>query len=94
MIFPSVKFISLSKIGYEITESVVTADQDSSLNDPAQGSFNFTAPGGNRLKLDAVLTKYLTTANTGGNFIELYRVRQGATPVSYTHLTLPTTPYV
>ena len=41
---------------YEISESVVTADDDSSLNDPAQGSFNFTAPGGNRLKLSAVLT--------------------------------------
>ena len=70
------------KIGYEISESVVTADDDSSLNDPAQGSFNFTAPGGNRLKLSAVLTKYLPTANVGANFIEIYRVTQGATQIN------------
>ena len=70
------------KIGYEISESVVTADDDSSLNDPAQGSFNFTAPGGNRLKLSAVLTKYLPTANVGANFIEIHRVTQGATQIN------------
>lgn len=62
------------KIGFDITESIVTSEDDSTLLDPARGSYNYTAPGANRLKLSATLAKYDVTANTGTNFVEIYRV--------------------
>ena len=63
------------KIGFNISEEIVTSDDDTSLLDPSQGSFNYTAPGATRLKLSATLAKYEMTANTGDDFIELYRVK-------------------
>lgn len=66
------------KIGYTLTESVVSSADDSTLLDPAQGSYNYTAPGANRLKIDAALTKFSLTANTGSSFIELLRIKNGS----------------
>lgn len=65
------------KIGYNLTESIVTSEDDTTLLDPARGSYNYTAPGANRLKISATLSKYTLTANTGRNFVELYRLEDG-----------------
>ena len=64
------------KVGFLITESIVDSDTDATLLDPAQGSYNFAAPGADRLKLTATLTK-VSLANTSANFIELLRVNAG-----------------
>lgn len=61
-------------VGFVTTESVITADSDSSLFDNALGSTNFSAPGANRLKLTATLSVRArdvvgaTTANTTNFF--------------------------
>lgn len=65
------------KIGLNLSETIVTSDSDSTLLDPAQGAYNYTAPGANRLKLSGTLSKYSLTANTGSNFVELIRIENG-----------------
>lgn len=65
------------KIGLDLTETIVTSSNDSTLLDPAEGSYNYAAPGANRLKLTGVLTKYALSANTGPDFVELFRLENG-----------------
>jgi hypothetical protein len=65
------------KIGLNIAETIVTNETDSTLLDPASGSYNYAAPGAARLKLNPTLVKYGLTANTGTDFIELTRVENG-----------------
>lgn len=45
------------EVGLVVNESIVTADQDSSLNDNANGTNNFNAPGADRLRLALNLIK-------------------------------------
>ena len=42
-------------VGLDITESIVTSDDDSDLLDPAVGSSNYFAPGADRYKIDLTL---------------------------------------
>jgi len=64
------------RVGFNVVESIVTYNEDTSLNDPAQGSYNYAAPGADRLKLNAVLEKRALTANTA-NFAELFLIENG-----------------
>lgn len=67
------------KVGFNILETIVTATDDNTLNDPAQGSYNYAAPGADRLKLTAQLTK--TTDDDPlailPNFVELFIIKDG-----------------
>jgi len=65
------------KVGLFLDESLVTASDDSSLNDPASGYSNFNAPGADRLKIELTLAKYALTATLGDGFIELLRIDTG-----------------
>ena len=65
------------KVGYNITESIVTSASDTTLQDPAQGSFNYAAPGADRLKLTANITTLSLTANASTNFVERCRIKNG-----------------
>ena len=65
------------KIGLTVTEEKVTSDEDSSLFDNANGFSNFAAPGADRLKITAKLSKELTSFSDNGNFIELLRLKDG-----------------
>jgi len=65
------------RIGFEVEESIITEKNDSSLLDPASGSYNYAAPGSARLKLIATLKKYSFTENVSNNFIELIQVKDG-----------------
>jgi hypothetical protein len=67
------------KIGLEISEEIIDSDIDSSLLDPAQNSFNFQAPGGDRYQFNLVLsTRPLDTIIDESKFFELMRVENGA----------------
>lgn len=44
-------------IGFEIAESIVTPEDDESLLDNAQGTYNFAAPGAHRFAITLTLTK-------------------------------------
>lgn len=60
------------RLGFDTTESIVTEDQDPSLNDNALGYPNFNAPGAHRLKLVPVLVaKTRLEASTNKNFFAI-----------------------
>lgn len=66
-----------ARIGFTVTESIVTSATDSTLTDPARGSFNFAAPGANRLKLEPTLKIQPTSNTSTSDFIELTQVEDG-----------------
>ena len=65
-------------VGVTLTDSIVTADDDSTLNDPAQGTFNYNAPGADRYKLSTTIAKLALTTNPSADFITMYTVENGA----------------
>ena len=67
------------RIGLVTSESVVTAEEDETLYDNAQNSFNYAAPGAHRYYIDAVLTKLTLNSIEDADFIELIRVGEGKT---------------
>ena len=65
------------RVGLIITESFVTQNDDSTLNDNAQGVSNTNAPGAHRFKIDLTLAKKSLTATDDSNFVELLRLKSG-----------------
>ena len=65
------------KIGVTVLESIITSGDDSTLLDNAQGSFNFSAPGADRLKLALTLTKKTLDSEDDTDFFEVLRVDNG-----------------
>ncbi len=65
------------RVGLQVTESFITSNNDTSLNDNAQGSSNLNAPGAHRFKIALSLTKLTLTAITDTNFVELLRLKAG-----------------
>ena len=73
---------STYRVGYNIVETIVTDLDDSTLQDPAQGAYNYTAPGANRLKLSAVLTKIAPNEIASNNFVEVVQYTGGRVEAS------------
>jgi len=65
------------RVGLTVTESFVTPNDDSSLNDNAAGSSNANAPGAHRFKIDLTLAKKTLTSTEDSNFVELLRLKNG-----------------
>jgi len=65
------------KTGLTVTETVIDSGTDSTLLDNAQGSYNFAAPGADRLKYSLALTKKTLTSTDDTDFYELLRVNAG-----------------
>ena len=79
------------RIGLNVDEDVISSDIDPSLTDNAQGFNNFTAPGADRLRITATLTKKGLNELNDANFVEITRVKNGAletgpTEPRYNHL--------
>ena len=55
-------------LGFVVSETVTQAATDTTLLDPAQGSFNFNAPGADRLTLSVTLQALDDTATKPDNF--------------------------
>ena len=62
-------------VGFDVTETLVTPETDSTLLDNAQGSSNFAAKGAHRLQITLTLAKKTTA--TASNFIQLAEYREG-----------------
>ena len=62
-------------MGFEVNREIVTEREDFTLKDPANGSYNYNAPGSHRFKLDLVLKFVESTDNL--NFIELVKYENG-----------------
>jgi hypothetical protein len=65
------------RIGFDITETVVTETSDTTLLDPAQGAYNYAAPGAARLKLTADLRRVGLNDTVSNTFVELFQVKDG-----------------
>ena len=65
------------RIGLQVSEGVVTPEQDETLLDNAQNSYNFAAPGAHRYYIDLTLAKLAPDSTSDLNFIELIRVDSG-----------------
>jgi len=66
-------------VGYEVIESTVSALQDNSLYDNANGSKNENAPGADRLRMVPVLVaKDTADADVDANFFTLIRYQNGS----------------
>ena len=80
-----------AKVGFTVSEDVVTPEEDASLTDNARGFSNSSAPGAHRLSINLNLTKFDYGANTDKNFIQLVQVKNGTVekqvkPADYTLL--------
>lgn len=58
MVSPTIVEDEIYYIGFLITREIITTSEDASLNDNAQGSTNFNAPGADRYKITAELFGY------------------------------------
>ena len=65
------------RIGFTVTESFVTSNDDATLNDNAAGSSNANAPGAHRFKILLTLAKKTLSSTEDSNFFELMRVENG-----------------
>lgn len=65
------------RIGLNVSEEIVTPEQDETLLDNAQNSYNYAAPGSHRYYIDLTLTKLAVNAVNDSNFVELIRVTDG-----------------
>jgi hypothetical protein len=65
------------RIGLEISESIITSEDDTSLNDNAAGSSNYAAPGSHRFRLKGSLVKKEIGDDADKNFYELLRLKNG-----------------
>ena len=65
------------KVGFEISERIITSLEDSSLNDNARGFSNFSAPGADRLQISCELEKKAIDDLDTDTFIEILRLESG-----------------
>ena len=66
------------RVGLQISDSIVTESDDTSLLDPAQDSSNYQAPGSTRYKITLTLSKRSLSSTDDASFVELFRVINGA----------------
>jgi hypothetical protein len=66
-------------VGFLVTESILTSDEDESLLDPAAGSNNYFAPGADRYSISLTLqSRTLPEADTvDNNYVEISKIEDG-----------------
>jgi hypothetical protein len=65
------------RVGLNVEEKIVTPEEDATLLDNAQNSFNYAAPGSHRYYIDLTLKKIALDSVSDASFIELLRVEDG-----------------
>ena len=68
---------SSARVGFTVTETLITPEADASLTDNATGSANYAAKGAHRLKISLSLSKLDLDSADDTSFIELMRIRNG-----------------
>jgi hypothetical protein len=64
-------------VGFNVSETLVTPEQDTTLLDNSTGSTNFAAKGAHRLKLELSLVKLPRGTVTDENFVQLMDIQDG-----------------
>lgn len=65
------------RVGLNIEEKIVTPEDDATLLDNAQNSYNYAAPGSHRYYIDLTLKKLPLNSALDASFIELLQVQDG-----------------
>lgn len=65
------------RVGFKVVEDLIVPEDDETLLDNSQGSFNFAAPGAHRYKISVELVKLDLLSTDNIRFIELLRVVDG-----------------
>lgn len=65
------------KVGFQIVEDTISSEDDQTLLDPAQGSFNYAAPGADRYTVTTTLVKYETGDTIPATFNQLVEIVNG-----------------
>jgi len=65
------------QVGFDVVESIINDAQDTSLLDPALGSYNYSAPGADRYRIRATLKKIGIDEVPDENFVQLLVIRNG-----------------
>ena len=66
-----------SRVGFTVSEELITPELDSSLTDNATGTTNFAAKGAHRLKITLTLSKKDVSATDDTDFVELVTIKRG-----------------
>lgn len=74
-----------ARLGFEILETIVGPNSDTSLLDPAQNASNYQAPGSDRYKIDLVLSNRTLDSSDDENFIEFLRIENSAITREYNY---------
>ena len=64
------------RVGLEIYESIITPEDDATLNDNAAGTSNYSAPGAHRFRISTIFGKKEITDEADKDFVELLRINQ------------------
>ena len=64
-------------VGFEVQQIIVASDDDPTLRDPANGTYNYNAPGANRFKLNLKLNFSSADNHDNSKFIELLTYEEG-----------------
>lgn len=72
------------RVGVSVLESITDNNDDETLLDPAQGSYNYTAPGADRFTLTTNLSAYGTGETTPDNFYLFFDIQSGKINRKYT----------
>lgn len=67
-----------AKVGVEINEVILSSNEDQTLLDPAQGSFNFAAPGADRYSVSTTLVSYLSEETPPPTFNQILEIANGS----------------
>ena len=65
------------RVGFAITETLITPENDSSLLDNATGTSNYAAKGAHRVKISVTLAKLDADSDADSNFIQLMELKGG-----------------
>lgn len=65
------------RVGLDASELVITPEEDETLLDNAQNSYNFAAPGAHRYSIALTLMKLAIDSEEDQDFVELIRVNEG-----------------
>jgi len=66
------------RVGFTVSEELISPETDESLTDNATGASNFAAKGAHRLKISLNLTSIDLNSTADENFVEILRVNEGS----------------
>ena len=66
-----------ARVGFTVTEELITPEADATLTDNARGSANYAAKGAHRLKITLTLSKLSLDSTEDTKFVQLMRIENG-----------------